>query len=113
MKVTTVTATIKYSQGTGKGAWKAVEIGAEAPVDSRETWQAAQSHLYADLGQQLKALWGQKAPEKLVEGSVDNVPSDPPAHYCHDHVVPFKQYSRGENVRNSHKPAEGKWCKEK
>ena len=28
MKVTSVTATIKYSQDTGKGAWKAVEIGA-------------------------------------------------------------------------------------
>jgi|TARA_Y100000031_G_scaffold32738_1_gene36568 hypothetical protein len=25
-----MTATIKYSQDTGKGAWKAVEVGAEA-----------------------------------------------------------------------------------
>ncbi len=41
MKVTTVTATIKYSKDTGKGAWKAAEIGVDATVDARETWQAA------------------------------------------------------------------------
>ena len=57
MKVTTVTATIKYSQDTGMGAWKAAEIGVDATVDARETWQAAQANLYGELGQQLNALW--------------------------------------------------------
>ena len=57
MKVTTVTATIKCRQDTGKGAWKAVEIRADATVDVTETWQHAQAHLYAELGCQLKALW--------------------------------------------------------
>ncbi|MCH8279359.1 MAG: hypothetical protein J4O03_08785 [Chloroflexi bacterium] len=38
MKVDRVSATIKYSQDTGHGAWKSVEIGAEASVDERERW---------------------------------------------------------------------------
>jgi len=57
MKVTTILANIRYSQDTGKGAWKAVEIGAEATVDQRERWDTALATLYADLGGQLKALW--------------------------------------------------------
>ena len=57
MKVERVTATIKYSQDTGKGAWKAIEIGAEATVDAKDTWQQAQHQLYGELSQQLKTLW--------------------------------------------------------
>ena len=57
MKVEKVTASIKYSQDTGKGAWKAVEIGAEGSVDAKENWQAAQASLYGQLSQQLKVLW--------------------------------------------------------
>jgi len=49
MKVTTVTATIRYSQDTGHGAWKVIELGAEGSVDAREQWQAAQAFLYAEL----------------------------------------------------------------
>jgi hypothetical protein len=66
--------TIKYSQDTGEGAWKAVEVGAEAAVDARETWQTAQARRYAEPGQQLKALWAngngtpaQNGSEKPVE----------------------------------------------
>ena len=57
MKVEKVSATIRYSQDTGKGAWKVIEIGAEGTVDTRENWQAAQAYLYAELGKQLKTLW--------------------------------------------------------
>ena len=115
MKVTTVTATIKYSQDARKGAWKAVEIGAEATVDANETWQTSQAHLYADLGQQLKALWsnGQKAPEKPVEPADTGEATETPAHYCQEHQAAFKRYSRGDSVWWSHKTADGKWCREK
>ena len=51
MKVTTVSANIKYSQDTGKGAWKAVELGAEATVDPKDSWQLAQHQLYGELSQ--------------------------------------------------------------
>ena len=36
MKVDRITAQIRYSQDTGHGVWKAVEIGAEATVDGKE-----------------------------------------------------------------------------
>ncbi len=57
MKVEKVSATIRYSQDTGKGAWKVIEIGAEGSVDTRENWQAAQAYLYAELGKQMRQLW--------------------------------------------------------
>ena len=120
MKVTTISATIKYSQDTGKGAWKAVEVGAEGTVDTREHWQQALAVLYADLGQQLKSLWangnGHK-PQEPAESHVGAVtelePTETPAHFCQEHQTPFKRYSRGENVWYSHKTADGKWCREK
>ena len=57
MKVTTVSANIRYSQDTGHGAWKVVELGAEATVGQRENWTEAQAALYRQLGCQLKTLW--------------------------------------------------------
>ena len=57
MKVEKVSANIRYSQDTGKGAWKVIELGAEGSVGAEEQWQAAQRLLYAELGKQLKALW--------------------------------------------------------
>ncbi len=30
-----------------------IELGVEGTVDARENWQAAQTHLYHELGQQL------------------------------------------------------------
>ena len=120
MKIDRVTATIKYSQDTGKGAWKAVEVGAEGTVDARETWQAAQARLYAELGQQLKTLWangnGGKvvgAPESHVEPVPATEPTETPAHYCREHQTAFKQHSRGENAWYSHKRPDGNWCREK
>ena len=56
MKVTTVSANIRYSQDTGHGAWKMGELGAEASIDQRDNWTDAQASLYHQLGQQLKAL---------------------------------------------------------
>ena len=120
MKVERVSATIKYSQDTGHGAWKAVEIGAEASVDDCEGWSQALAHLYGDLGQQLKTLWangtGQNAQTRAEEPTEaasepeppQQVPTQPPAHFCQEHQTPFKQYHRGDNVWNSHKTGPGK-----
>ena len=57
MKVEKISATIRYSQDTGKGAWKVVELGAEATISDREHWKQAQSELYYQLGDQLRQLW--------------------------------------------------------
>ena len=80
MKVDRITAQVKFSQDTGHGAWKAVEIGAEATVDERERWSEALAHLYVDLGRELKTLWangnGQKphpSPEGLQDAPVSTV----------------------------------------
>jgi hypothetical protein len=114
MKVTTVSANIRYSQDTGKGAWKAVEIGAEATVDQRERWDTALASLYADLGQQLKALWanGHKPADKPVEATAGAQPPQTPEHYCQAHQTEYKRYERDGRVWYSHRVG-NQWCKER
>jgi hypothetical protein len=74
MNVNKVTATVRYSQDTGKGAWKSLELGCEASITERENWQATQAHLYSDLAQQFKSLWSQtgQAPEHKPEDHLIN-----------------------------------------
>ena len=57
MEVSKISANIRYSQDTGKGAWKVIELGAEATISDREHWKQAQSELYYQLGDQLRQLW--------------------------------------------------------
>jgi hypothetical protein len=70
MQVNRVTATVRYSQDTGKGAWKSLELGCDASIDPKEDWQKAQASLYGQLAQQFKTLWSQNgtAPEHALEG---------------------------------------------
>jgi len=58
MRIDRISANIRFSKDTGHGAWKTVELGAEATVEGAESWRDAQASLYQSLGQQLKALWG-------------------------------------------------------
>jgi hypothetical protein len=53
MKVTNVSATIRYS-AEARGAWRSIELGAEATIAPSEDWHTAQQDLYAQLGKQLK-----------------------------------------------------------
>ncbi len=81
MIVDRVTATIKYSLDTGHG-WKAVELGAEATLDAKDTWQAAQHQLYGELSQQLQKMWAngkaaQNGSESHVEAPQAPVPQPP------------------------------------
>ena len=124
MKVTTVSANIRYSQDTGHGAWKSIEIGAEASVDERERWGAALSQLYSELGSELKRLWaanGHKAPETTGNGTEGHVEPPQPVeqpiqpndsiHHCNQHGVPFREYTRGNNRWWAHKDG-ANWCRE-
>jgi len=121
MRVTTVTAQVKYSQDTGHDAWKSIELGAEASVDGKETWTEAQASLYQQLGCQLKALWANGTGHKAQDGSENHGEAiataeptqTPPEHFCQVHDKHFKQYHRGESVWWSHKMADGKWCRAK
>ena len=123
MKVTTVSANIRYSQDTGHGAWKVVELGVEATLDAKETWTVAQAKLYQQLGCQLKTLWnngnGQKAgvdpthPVAAAPKPQPEAPAQPKEHFCPEHGVSFKQYRRGNSTWYAHKTSDGKWCREK
>jgi hypothetical protein len=121
MKVNLVKATLKYSQDSGKGAWRTVEIGAEATVDEREQWEAALANLYADLGKELKTLWaggvkaenGHSAPVEAAEGHNEPEPVPAaPTHYCQEHQTEFRRFERGGQVWYSHRMADGKWHNE-
>ena len=57
MRVTTINATIRYSQDTGKGSWKSLELGAEADLAPNEDWHTAQQELYRQLGERMRVLW--------------------------------------------------------
>ena len=121
MKVTTVTAQVKYSQDTGHDAWKSIELGAEASVDGKESWTEAQASLYQQLGQQLKVLWangnGHKPQDGAESHGEDPQPTEQPSqpngsnHHCQQHGVPFKQYHRGDKSWYAHKSG-AKWCRE-
>jgi len=120
MKVEKVSATIRYSQDTGKGAWKVIEIGAEGSVDARETWQKAQAYLYHELGSQLRTLWangngnGHDRPEPAIEPPTEPEPAQTTReHWCTEHQAAFTQ-RKGKDGGGwySHKAPDGSWCRE-
>jgi hypothetical protein len=42
MQMKLIKATVRYSQDTGKGAWKSLELGAEADIAPNENWEDGQ-----------------------------------------------------------------------
>jgi hypothetical protein len=125
MQVNKVTATVRYTQDTGKGAWKSLELGCEASINEREDWLIAQATLYGQLAQQFRELWARNgtAPEGHQEGHQINgersaVQSSPdsqqaPDHFCQEHGVPFVA-RKGKNGATfySHRQGDG-WHNEK
>lgn len=121
MNVTTISASVRYSRALGDGQHKTVELGAEAVIASlTESWQEAQAQLYADLSQQLKALWGNgnghHAPNGTVaaaEAQVEPESAQTPEHWCSDHGKSFRRFEKEGKVWYSHKGPDGHWCREK
>ena len=104
MKVTQVSAAVRYSKKLDDGGHKTIELSAEATLTAQENWLTAQSQLYAELGQQLKVLWSTKANSNgRGNGNTE--------HYCHEHGTAFKQYSKDSNVWFAHKNGD-QWCRE-
>jgi len=126
MEVNKVSANIRYSQDTGKGAWKVIELGAEGSVDARENWQSAQAYLYAELGKQLRQLWhngngaalnGNGGAETAVEPPAEPAPvsgsESTPEHWCSEHGTAYTQKNgKGGESWYSHKAPDGSWCRE-
>jgi hypothetical protein len=105
VKVTTVTATLRYS-AEAKGAWRSIEVGAEATLtNSDETWETAQAELYHRLGQQLKTLWANG------NGKTET-PAPPKEHFCEEHNQEFKRHEKEGHIWFSHRQGDG-WHNEK
>jgi hypothetical protein len=123
MKVERVTATIRYSKEEN-GAWKSLELGAEASIAPEDDWQISQALLYVELAGQLKTLWaanGHKPQEPAQNDSgkpvqeatweeIQSMPS-PKAHWCPLHNVEFRRFEKNGRFWYSHKDGDG-WCKE-
>ncbi|HID87448.1 MAG TPA: hypothetical protein EYP55_08735 [Anaerolineae bacterium] len=57
MQVDKIILTLRYSKELLDGAWKSIEVGAEAVPSEDRPWQEQQKELYAELAKQLKALF--------------------------------------------------------
>jgi len=57
MQVDKIILTLRYSKELVDGAWKAIEVGAEAVPSADRSWQEQQRELYAELAGQLKTLF--------------------------------------------------------
>jgi hypothetical protein len=115
MEVDRVKATLRYS-AEARGAWRSLEIGAEATIAPDEDWHTAQASLYQQLGQQLRALWDNRradeAPEKPAQAP--GKPDFPtmPEHYCQQHQAEYQRYEKDGKVLWAHKAPNGEWCRE-
>jgi hypothetical protein len=106
MKIDRISANIRYSKDTGQGAWKTVELAAEASVTPSENWQEAQAQLYAELGQQMKALWSNgngNGHHKAENGAVAT--AEPKSEPQPTERGPTTARSTGRNSRSSRRMA--------
>ncbi len=126
MEVNRISANIRYSQDTGHGAWKVIELGAEASVSDREHWKQAQSELYYQLGDQLRQLWhngtgaalnGAGGADKAIQPPAEPAPVSGSEtrleHWCATHEMAHTQKNgKGGESWYSHKAPDGSWCRE-
>ena len=105
MKVTVVTANIRYSRSLPDSSWKTIEVGAEAALTAQEEWQTAHATLYGQLSEQLKVLWTAKANGQASANGHHE-------HHCGEHGLPFKRHSKDGKTWYSHKQGDG-WCNER
>ena len=113
MKVTTVSASVRYSRAINTGEYKTIELSAEATLEPQEAWIEAQASLYTDLGQQLRTLWTAKNGQ-AANGSAkaEDTTTEQSKHYCQEHQTEFKRYEKEGRVWYAHKAGQ-KWCREK
>jgi hypothetical protein len=70
MKVTQVSATIRFSKEVHEG-WKSVELGAEATLEPSDDWHQAQQGLYTSLTAQLRTLWDNNSKSGILGHAPD------------------------------------------
>ena len=89
---------------------KTIELSAQAALDSEDNWKNAQSQLYTELGEQLKALWISKTSGQTTKA--EDSTAGQSEHYCAEHQTEFKRYEKEGRVWYAHKAGQ-KWCREK
>jgi hypothetical protein len=109
MKVTEVSAVVRYS-AEARGAWRSIEVGATASLtNSDETLESAQDELYQRLRQQLRVLWTNGSSRPGVQAET---PASQNGHYCQEHQKEFRRYEKGGNAWYSHRQGSS-WHNEK
>ncbi len=114
MRVTKVTAYLRYA-AEAKGAWRAIEVGAEASLTSNaEDWEAAQADLYHHLGQQLNRFWSNGTAKADPPGAPAEVTPPERSHWCIEHQAEFKAKNGPHGEFYSHRiNGTNGWCNEK
>ena len=69
MQVDKIILTLRYSKELVDGAWKSIEIGAEAVPSEDRSWQEQQRELYAELAGQLKTLFANNSGKPAQTGA--------------------------------------------
>jgi hypothetical protein len=62
VRVTKVQVSLRYSKELPAGAWKSVELGAEATLTEGETREGATAALYDSLVEDMKRMWNNRNP---------------------------------------------------
>ena len=120
MQVDRIKAIIRYSQDTGCGAWRSLELGAEALLEPGEDAADAHAALYQDLRLRFKALWqgGAKGTAAVQQAEQEDLFGDhgpqpePPSHWCEEHQTEHKRREKDGRVWYSHYLGDGQYCNE-
>ncbi|HZA22488.1 MAG TPA: hypothetical protein VFA32_07775 [Dehalococcoidia bacterium] len=124
MRVTQIEAHVRYSADTGRGAWKTIELAAQASIDSAENWEGALSCLYDSLVAQFRDKWQNGPAQPATNGHPADPETTPPhenpamatteanQHFCQVHQTLFRRRNgRDGGAWWSHKVPDG-WCRE-
>jgi hypothetical protein len=83
MHAQNISVSIRYAADTGAGAWKTIEVGAEATLsNSSEDWAASQRELYSRLSEQLKVIWSCKADAQYAQEGHQISTQPAKEHWC-------------------------------
>jgi hypothetical protein len=81
MRVTKVNIAVRFSKEMRGGAWKSIELGAEATLGKGETREQATDALYAELTDDLRRLWNNGKPAEQTPTTTDEQADAPPKGY--------------------------------
>jgi hypothetical protein len=130
MEIQTITVHVRYSKPMTDGAFKTVELGAEASLSPGDDYHEAQVSLYHELGETMKYVFSGNGSGKPANGSERRTEPDEvkpvetptrkgastprpdrPQHWCEKHACDYARYEKNGKVWYSHKVG-NTWCRE-